>query len=771
MNKGAFRSLLVIFFLAAISGAHAQHIPIPSGFQTWADANRNGTLEAQEVEKLVVAVIDLLSGPHEVRTGLDRMFDRNGDGTIGPGEFEFARGEFFLPQLIALGQSNPEAARQVDQNRDGRVDEREAQLALEYLFVNPEFRKPHPADSPLDQRMDRNNNRRVEEGEIVEFRMQVVRAVSLLPFSLEGRIAQSPAPGPERPGAGNGIPAVSPFEKLADTNDDSVVDAVEQKNREESLRGPHKTTTIFDKRVDSNGNGAVEKAEIEAVLKLPHNEEEGVGAVQTAEQGGLDVAAQAQEKPSVAAQAEPAAKPAASTAAAKTSTAAARTGDLELSSISFDDIFPVFHKYYDEHKIGTAKLKNAGAAAAEGIKIQLIVKGYMTDKKACKGPDSLAAGEEKDVELYALFSEKEVLAITEGTKALATVSVEYTTKGAAKSEEFTGTVRFLDRNAMTWDSEERAAAFVTAKDPWVLKLSKSVAGTIKGKASTAVDANLLTAIGIHKELALYGMSYVADPKSSYETITKTKNAVDSLQFPQQTLEYKSGDCDDLSILTCALLESVGVETAFVTIPGHIFIAFALSMKPDDARTSFLKPSELIFQNEKSWVPVEVTSISKGFLKAWEEGAKEWNENYARKQALLTPLQDAWKKYEPVAFSTGTLSLSLPADSALVKGYQEEVSSFINREIAERVITLQAEIKKNQEKPESVNKLGVLYAKHGLTDLAEKEFAKVLKKTEYVPAKSGLSCGRCDQGSEVLRTGAKGGRQKLHGAPLHCTCES
>ena len=33
---------------------------------------------------------------------------------------------------------------------------------------------------------------------------------------------------------------------------------------------------------------------------------------------------------------------------------------------------------------------------------------------------------------------------------------------------------------------------------------------------------------------------------------------------KQTLEYRAGDCDDLSILYSALLESVGVETAFIT---------------------------------------------------------------------------------------------------------------------------------------------------------------------------------------------------------------
>lgn len=62
---------------------------------------------------------------------------------------------------------------------------------------------------------------------------------------------------------------------------------------------------------------------------------------------------------------------------------------------------------------------------------------------------------------------------------------------------------------------------------------------------------------------------MVDPQSSYVTAIQARDAVDCLKFPRQTLEYRGGDCDDLSILYCALLESVGIETAFIATPGHI----------------------------------------------------------------------------------------------------------------------------------------------------------------------------------------------------------
>ncbi|MFW6293995.1 MAG: hypothetical protein ACOC7V_16970, partial [Spirochaetota bacterium] len=71
------------------------------------------------------------------------------------------------------------------------------------------------------------------------------------------------------------------------------------------------------------------------------------------------------------------------------------------------------------------------------------------------------------------------------------------------------------------------------------------------------------------------------------TASEDRGAVDFLQFPRQTLTYSSGDCDDLTALYIALLESVGVDTAFITVPGHIYAAFAVETSPEEARREFV----------------------------------------------------------------------------------------------------------------------------------------------------------------------------------------
>ncbi len=630
----------------------AQEPRARSESQLWADTNGDGSLQPPEIQRLVEAGLALYRGPHPGGTPADGQADLNRDGFIGPDEIDRAR-TLLMDQLPRLPQTNPDLSRLLDLDGNGLLDRREAQVVVEYLWVDPATQAPHPSTRPLDRVADRNGDGMVGDDEVEWLRSEVVRGALLLP--------------PEE--------------------------------------GSQMVYGVFREPVEGSWDAAIGAAPIEA-------------------------APAASSATTVAASASTAAAPAAATTRAVT---AATPADLELSGIDFDEVFPVFHKYYDDHPVGTAKLKNSGGSTAEKVRVQLTVKGFMTDKKLCTAPDSLAAGEEKEVQLYALFSEKEVLsdAVSAGTKALATVSVEWSTGGLAKSKDFTGTIRILDRNAMSWDDDDRAAAFVNAKDPVVMKLAKITLGAAAPTASRAVDTSMVAAIAVHQLLGLYGMSYVADPKSPYATLKKTSSTVDSLQFPQQSLEYKAGDCDDLAILEAALLEAVGVESAFVTVPGHIFVAFALKMAADTARGTFLKPDDLVYDGEKAWVPLEVTEIKGGFVKAWESAARQWRESDARKLAVLHPLADAWVKYEPVAF-TGTLTGSVDG-AAAAKAYKDEETRFIKREIAEREATLQAEIAKGKGKPETINKLGVLYAKFGLDSEARKQFELAIAKGEYAPA--------------------------------------
>jgi tetratricopeptide (TPR) repeat protein len=404
---------------------------------------------------------------------------------------------------------------------------------------------------------------------------------------------------------------------------------------------------------------------------------------------------------------------------------------IELSNIELYEVFPVFHKFYDDHPVGMVTLTNKEKTAIKDVKLSFFVKQYMDSAKECPAPAELAPGARKDVEIMSLLTDR-VLDVTEPTKVAADIALEYRMDGELYRDVKTVTIRLLDRNAMTWSDDRRPAAFVTSKDPPVLTLSKGVTGCIRSKGPEAINAKLLTAMGIYSALDLLGVSYVTDPETTFSERTQHKSQPDFLQFPRQTLEYKAGDCDDLSILYSALLESVGVETAFITVPGHIYLAFSTDLKEEAASRSFSGTSELIIRDGIVWIPVEVTERRGGFMKAWAEGAREWREAIADNTAAFIPVHQAWQEYEPVQLP-GVKDITLPAKDAIVSAFLQEVVKFVDREITPRVTRLQDEIKKSGDTPVNRNKLGILYAQYGKTDQAEAEFLKAIAKQQYLPA--------------------------------------
>jgi tetratricopeptide (TPR) repeat protein len=404
---------------------------------------------------------------------------------------------------------------------------------------------------------------------------------------------------------------------------------------------------------------------------------------------------------------------------------------IELSNLVLDEVFPVFHKFYDTHPVGLVTLTNKEKSAIKDVKLSFLVKQYMDSAKECPAPTEFAPGERKDVEIMSLLTDR-VLEITEPTKVAADITLEYRMDGELYRQVKTLSVRLLDRNSMTWSDDRRPAAFVTAKDPAVLLFSKGVAGYIRDKGPEAMNAKLLTAMGIFSAMDLFGVSYVTDPQTTFSERTQSKTQVDFLQFPRQTLEYRAGDCDDLSILFSALFESVDVETAFITVPGHIYLAFNTELTEAEAARSFSGVSELIIKDGAVWIPVEVTERRGGFMKAWAEGAREWREATAGGTAALIPVRQAWQEYEPVQLP-GVKEMELPGKDAIVSAFLQEVVKFVDREIAPRVTRVQEEIRKNGETPPNRNKLGVLYAQYGKMDQAELEFKKAIAKQEYLPA--------------------------------------
>jgi tetratricopeptide (TPR) repeat protein len=404
----------------------------------------------------------------------------------------------------------------------------------------------------------------------------------------------------------------------------------------------------------------------------------------------------------------------------------------EIISLSIDPVYPVFFSYYDDFPLGRAVLHNFENSPAEEIAVALFIKQYMDNPKEVRITEPLAPGEERTIDLYGLFT-SEILEVTEGKKVSARITMEYSQLGKQHTAERVETVEVKGRNALTWDDDRKAAAFVTAKDPAVMKVAKNVAGFLQQGSSGSLDRNLQLGVALHETLDHMGLSYAVDPTTPYEQLSAREQAIDFLQFPRQTLEFRGGDCDDLAVLYAALLESLGVETAFITIPGHIYCAFALEIGPEEARAVFDRSDNLIMREGRVWVPVEITLRGRGFVAAWQEGAKEWREYSSAGKAALLPVHEGWTVFKPVGLP-GSASLNVPARDAVLGSYQKEMGKLIQRELAVRVAELSDKIETSGGAPRWRNALGVLYARYGLHEKAREQFDKALaQRSSYYPA--------------------------------------
>ncbi|MBN1242167.1 MAG: tetratricopeptide repeat protein [Spirochaetales bacterium] len=395
--------------------------------------------------------------------------------------------------------------------------------------------------------------------------------------------------------------------------------------------------------------------------------------------------------------------------------------------ISLDTVYPVFHSYYDSEPFGTLRVRNLEVGEARNVVARVMVKQYMDEPKSSEPISRLAPGASADIRLVGLFSDR-LLSVAEGTKVPVSIELEYRQYGTLVREEYIETLVVGNRNALVWDDDRKAAAFVSSKDPEAFRVSRAIATAVKDAYLPGLNLNLQVAIAAHEGLRQLRLAYQVDPSSSITS--GRRGSVDFLQFPQQTLAYRSGDCDDLSILYASVLESLGVPAAFLTVPGHILVAVDLGIGRYEAERLFQRPGDLVESGGTMWLPIETTVQGKSFTYAWDEGARQWRDGFAKGSATLIPVRDAWKTFPAVVLPGTPAATPTPPERATLGAFRTELAAILARELDSRVAALQAEFKRTGDAA-VLNRLGVLYARYGQFDKAEAQFLESAKRKESV----------------------------------------
>ena len=333
-----------------------------------------------------------------------------------------------------------------------------------------------------------------------------------------------------------------------------------------------------------------------------------------------------------------------------------KQSSVELDECEKEPIFPVFYSYYNENPFGTLTFFNGEENRIDDVTVSVLIGEYMQNPKVCAKIDSVERNEVFSANLTAFLNET-ILNSLMAHKTEGKVIVSY--RSLKKKVTFEKVLDFtaLNRNAMSWDDDRRAAAFVSSHDGAANKISKFAKSLIIKNPQNDYTANISFARGIFATLKAYGISYVKDPTSPF-TSNETKD-VDFLQFPYQTLLYSGGDCDDLSILNCALFESIGISTAFITIPGHILMAIDAGVAPEKAAET-IRDGRYIIAEGKTWIPLETTVCQENFEISRSTGYNQWKSASKKDEARLYPMSDAWKTYKAVSIPESDADIELPS---------------------------------------------------------------------------------------------------------------
>lgn len=396
---------------------------------------------------------------------------------------------------------------------------------------------------------------------------------------------------------------------------------------------------------------------------------------------------------------------------------------IDIQNVTINKVFSSLYKFYNTTPIGEIKITNNSAETFPKIKVSLKVLNYM-DFSTDREVKNIKPGATKTIPLYASFNNK-ILEIVEDAPAQAAIEASYYIE--QKEEKTTLTIPFTiyNRNAITWITPAMTAAFVTPKDEPVKDFARGLVQMYPDHSTALTNKQMAAAMLIFDALGAYGIVYSPDPNNPYEKVSTDIGAVDSLQYPRETLKLKTGDCDDLATLIAALLENLGIETALIGTPGHLHLMFKLDIDPKRADTVSLNPEQYVILDNQIWIPLEATALGSPFNEAWYKGSEiyyRWEKN---KKVEITKIHDAWAAYQPATLPPATWSPTLPTKDKI----DAIMALEINLQKAKKIMGL---IKPYQEilgkNPNDLNvrmQLGLIYADNELYAEAMNEFNNII----------------------------------------------
>ena len=414
--------------------------------------------------------------------------------------------------------------------------------------------------------------------------------------------------------------------------------------------------------------------------------------------------------------------------------------EAEIKSIQFrepriDDMFAAMQSYYVNNPFGEVTIVNTEKYPLTGLEVTFYQPGYMNIPATISELETLEPGESVTVPVTAAY-DRGIFDLEGVTPLTGEIAVNYTLRTRSATQSIPVNYDLYDKNSMTWNDDRKVAAFITSGDSALANFMSYLKSTTRDVVNPGYSEAVQTAIQAFYGLTEIGCVYQRDPTLSYEDAKGNTLMVDSVNLPRETLSKLTGDCDDLTVLFNSVMESSGIQTAFITVPGHIYSAFNTGIPAKDYKLVHPDKSMTIAIDDSLWVPLEITFIGEDdFLTAWRAGAEEFLRFVDDGDNLgLYFTSDAQQIYRPVGFRESDLGLQYGDRTRVVADFRTEVDK-----VTGLIMDAYKSTAEDQGNKGSYNTYGIVCARFNALDRAEQAFNNALAlDRNYISPKVNLA---------------------------------
>ena len=401
-----------------------------------------------------------------------------------------------------------------------------------------------------------------------------------------------------------------------------------------------------------------------------------------------------------------------------------------------ENVFPLIYTIYKENPIGTITIKNNETAEIRNVKVRFRAEGYTASELECGTIKMIRKNRTEQIQFVADFSDK-ILRFTETGKISGEIVIDYELLGDKRVSVVPVTISVYNRNSMRWVDSSILASYVSTNSQEILELSKYFVGVARNHFRTGLNKNMQFAMYIYEGIRSLGIACEENSDTPYNSMHLVTDQLDYIQYPYQTLAYRSGDKDDLAILLMSMLESVGISASYIPLEDDFIVAIGLGESDRSLMNLFNNTDNLLIAGDMVWLPLSMSAFDKDFAESWKRGVQKVNDALNSEVDVdFIVLSDAWRTYPPAGFSTGESSTKIPSEKELVKASENDIAKYISQEFGPQIAAVQQQIKAEGASVTLYNRLGLLYVRAGLYDNAVAVY-EISAKMGSVPAMNNL----------------------------------